>query len=254
MRELTPSVFVETGFKGSNNTFVVTSDGVVVIDTPLLLEDGARWRDIIREHGPVAYVINTEPHRDHTAGNVHFDCAVVAHEGTRRAVINTPPMKTFQPRPPVITFSHDLTLYVGSHTFRVLHTPGHTPYNVAVYIPKERVMVAGDTVMNNLLPGMHEALPYEWLDSLSRLQALGDNLIVPGHGEVCDTGYLAEMKANIQEQLDAVASALQAGTSPSEIMQTLSFAKRYPGPPPPPGAERDNLNRLIRILSGDRVS
>jgi cyclase len=263
MQQLSANVFVETGFKGSNNTFVVTTEGVVMIDPPEIPGDALRWRNTILDYGSIKYLINTEPHRDHTAGNIFFDGLVMAHEGTRRAVVNTPIDSTnpdvrqfiaeLKPRPPVITFTEDLTLYLGDHTFSLILTPGHTPYNIAVYIREEKVIVTGDTVMNNLLPGLHEALPFEWLESLGRLQCLGANVIVPGHGAVCDTTYLPQMRANILEQIDAVAAAIRQGKSPAEILSSLSFVARYPPPSPPPNAERDNLTRLVRILSGSRI-
>ena len=49
--------------------------------------DAVKWRDEINKHGEVRYLINTEPHGDHTTGNCFFGGTVVAHEGTREAVL-----------------------------------------------------------------------------------------------------------------------------------------------------------------------
>ena len=65
MQQITDNVFAETGFRGCNPSFVVTSEGVVMIDTPQMPVDAVKWHDEIARHGPVRYLINTEPHGDH---------------------------------------------------------------------------------------------------------------------------------------------------------------------------------------------
>src|SRR4030042_535583 len=89
MKKVSKNVYAETNFQGCNPGFVVTSDGVVMIDTPQMPTDADKWRDIIAEHGPVRYVINTEPHGDHFSGNCFFKGTVVAHEGTRKAILGS---------------------------------------------------------------------------------------------------------------------------------------------------------------------
>jgi len=69
MQRISDSVFVETGFRGCNVGFVVTKEGVVVIDTPMVPREAIKWREEIARHGPIRYVINTEPHGDHFTGN-----------------------------------------------------------------------------------------------------------------------------------------------------------------------------------------
>ena len=163
MQKITDNVYVETGFKGCNTGFVVTSEGVVMIDTPQMFADAIRWRDEIAKHGTVRYLINTEPHGDHFTGNHFFGGIVVAHEGTREAILaasvqqlkeqleqtdpqSLPLMEGFSYRPPTITFSQRLTLYSGDHTFHLINLPGHTAFQAVVHIPEERVAFTSDNV------------------------------------------------------------------------------------------------------------
>lgn len=186
MQKVTDNVYVETGFQGSNNTFVVTSEGVVMIDTPQMPADAIKWRGEIAKHGKVRYLINSEPHGDHFSGNYFFEGTVVAHDGVRETILATPldetkeRMKEMSPdsasllenftfRPPTITFSQRLTLYSGNHTFQLIHLPGHSPYQIAVYIPEEKVACTSDNVVYRTQPFLHQALPYDWLESLKRL-------------------------------------------------------------------------------------
>jgi len=72
MRRVSAHVYAEFYFWGCNPGFLVTSDGVVMIDTPQQPIDAVRWRERLSEHGPIRSLVNTEPHIDHIAGNAYF--------------------------------------------------------------------------------------------------------------------------------------------------------------------------------------
>ncbi len=82
MEQVTPNVFTTTKLRGCNPSFVVTSDGVVVIDTPQLPTRAVAMRAEAESHGPIRYLINTENHVDHIFGNHWFRGAgeVVNHK------------------------------------------------------------------------------------------------------------------------------------------------------------------------------
>ena len=89
MQQISSALFVNTEISrpipslGSNNSFVVTSEGVVMIDTPMLPTYAIKWRDEIGKRGVVRYIINTEHHTDHTSGNYFFPGTIIAHQGVR---------------------------------------------------------------------------------------------------------------------------------------------------------------------------
>ena len=56
---------------------LVSRDGVVMIDAPQRALDAVRWRERLLEHGPIRYLVNTEPHGDHWTGNAFFDATGV---------------------------------------------------------------------------------------------------------------------------------------------------------------------------------
>ena len=72
MEKLTENVYVEVSYPGCNTSFVVTEEGVVVIDTPMVPGDARQWIAEAEKHGPIIYVINNEPHPDHIAGDYLF--------------------------------------------------------------------------------------------------------------------------------------------------------------------------------------
>ncbi len=65
MQQLTSSVFAETQIRGCNHGFVVTSEGVVMIDSAQKPSDALKLKEEIAKHGELRYIINTEPHGDH---------------------------------------------------------------------------------------------------------------------------------------------------------------------------------------------
>jgi cyclase len=244
MQQITSNVFVETGFRGCNTSFVVTSQGVVVIDTPMVPSEAKKWRNEAATHGQVRYVINTEPHTDHATGNCWFGAPVIAHEGTRQ-VLSTAKVEelkgmlsrmapdslpldpAFTYHLPDITFSQNLTFYLGQHTFQLINLPGHTVSEVAVFVPEEKVVFTGDN-LNLKIPIFVKSLPYAWLDSLKRLEQLNADLYVPGHGDVSGKSCLPAMSEALQYFIQTVKKAIDAGWSQEETEAKVTMIERYP--------------------------
>ncbi len=83
IREIAPRVYVETGFHGANVGFIVTDEGVLLIDTPLLPDDARLWLTEIRRRTEqeITFIVNTDHHWGHILGNQYFPTAkVIAHE------------------------------------------------------------------------------------------------------------------------------------------------------------------------------
>jgi cyclase len=245
IQKITSNVYAETGVRGCNHTFVITKEGIVLIDTPQMPADALNWRSEIAKHGEVRYIINSEPHGDHFSGNFFFGGIVVGHEGTRKAILNSSPkqfkerLKTMAPdqvslmdgfkfRAPTITLNDTLTIFLGDHTFQVIAMPGHSPSQVAVFIPEERVVCTSDNVSYKVAPWLPEALPFEWLKSLKRLESLEADVMVPGHGAVCKKNYTKEMADFIRLWIDTVQSAIDKGWRLEEAQGKINLLDRMP--------------------------
>ncbi len=257
MEQVTPSVFTQTKLRGCNPSFVVTSDGVVVIDTPQLPTRAVAMRAEAESHGPIRYLINTEHHVDHIFGNYFFKGAgaVVEHQALfDNFMVVTPDLDPYayageaiptddpdgaaifperdayyaDPNKGSIVFTGDLTLTVGRTTFRILHTPGHTPGQVAVHVPEERVVFTGDTVFCECQTWLMTSNVDQWIDALDRIAALDVDQVVPGHGPVTTPKYLAVQRANLLDWKAAVADAVARGWTRDETIERVSFAERYP--------------------------
>jgi len=271
MQQITNNVFVETGFKGCNASFVVTSAGVVMIDYPGAPTQAKQWRQKIGKHAKISYLINTEPHVDHTSGGFFFPGTLIAQEGIRQSLSRPNAAKEFlgwmkmvdpeglsrvkgyQVRLPEITFASELTLYAGDHTFELYHLPGHTSCQTAIYVPQEKVLFTGDNIVHHHQPYFFESLPFQWLESLKRIGQFDADCIVPGHGDVCrDKSYVQEFSDFIQEWLDAVKKAIDRGMNKEAIMNSISFLDRYPMNPGResfgPELQRQNASRFYDVL------
>lgn len=257
MEQVTPNVRTAVDIRGCNPSYVTTADGVVVIDTPQLPTRAVAMREEAQAHGPIRYVVNTEHHVDHIFGNYYFKGAgtVVHHRGVHDLFMVPGPildpfayaaeaMPTDDPEGQSIfperdtyyadpnrgqlVFTGDLTLRVGDHAFELIHTPGHTPGQLAVHVPEERVVFTGDTVFSEVQTWLMTSDIDQWVAALDRIAALDVDHVVPGHGPVTTTAYLATQKAVLLEWQAAVASAVAKGWSRDETIARVSFAERYP--------------------------
>ena len=67
---------------------------------------------------------------------------------------------------------------------KVIHTPGHTPGQVAVYVPDERVVFTGDTVFSECQTWLMTSDIDQWVGALDLIAGLDVDTVVPGHGPV----------------------------------------------------------------------
>jgi len=264
MENVTPNVFTETKLRGCNPSFVTTSDGVVVIDTPQLPTKAVEMRRLAESHGPIRYLINTEHHVDHIFGNYYFKGAgtVVNHRGLyERFMVVYPELDPFayayealptpagkgtdlddpqgvalwpdrdeyyrDPNKGTIVFTGDLTLRVGGHTFNLLHTPGHTPGQLAVHLPEERVVFTGDTIFSGCQTWLMTSDVQQWLEALERIGTLDVDWIVPGHGPIVTKRYLDVQRSVLMEWKTAVAVAIAKGWTREETVAQVTFKDRF---------------------------
>lgn len=257
MEQVTANVRTATDIRGCNPSYVTTADGVVVIDTPQLPTRAVAMRKEAEAHGPIRYVVNTEHHVDHIFGNYWFKGTgpVIHHRGVaENFMVVGPILDPFayaaeaipsddpegaaifperdvyetDPNRGRIVFTGDVTLRVGDHTFELIHTPGHTPGQIAVHVPDERVVFTGDTVFSGVQTWLMSSDVDQWLTALDRIAGLDVDHVIPGHGPVTTTAYLATQKAVLLDWVAAVADAVAKGWSRDETIERVNFADRFP--------------------------
>jgi cyclase len=257
MQAITSSIFAETDRRGCNPGYVVTSDGVVVIDTPQLPTRALFMHEQALKAGPIRFLINTEHHVDHIFGNYFFTSAehILAHvECDKMFMVKTPELNPYEyakeaiptddpageslfpdeaayvkaMNRPDIRISGDSELHVGNHTFQLLYTPGHTSGQLSVYIPEEKVLFASDTVFHNCQTWLYASDIAGWITSLERLMELDIDIVIPGHGPVCTRQELYVQRSFLQEWETAVSLAVAEGWSRERCLAEISFLDRFP--------------------------
>lgn len=99
--------------------------------------------------------------------------------------------KTQVYQPPTLTFADHLDIDIGNREVQVKHLGrGNTPGDAIVYLPKEKILIAGDLIVSPI-PYTYDGYPAEWIQTLQKLAELDMQTIVPGHGPVMhDKTYL----------------------------------------------------------------
>jgi glyoxylase-like metal-dependent hydrolase (beta-lactamase superfamily II) len=205
----------------SNAGFVVTDEGVVVIDalgSPALAEELlAQIRRLTTQ--PVRWVILTHYHADHIYGLQAFKAAgaTVIAQRAAGAYLNS---DTAQQRLrasreelfPWIDESTRLvspdrwidgaqTLTLGGVAFQLQPAgPSHTPEDLVVYVPSRRTLFAGDLVFRGRVPFVGQADSGHWIAALDALLAQPIDIVVPGHGPASTTA-----RADLQMTRDYLA-------------------------------------------------
>lgn len=189
----------------SNAGFIVTPEGVVVIDAlgspALATELVAAVRQVTTQ--AIRYVILTHYHADHIYGlQVLKDlgATVIAHrDGLAYLNSDTAQRRLIASREELAPWIDDHTrlvpadrwldtdtvLELGGERLHIRHVgPAHTPEDLVVYAERSRVLFAGDLVFRGRIPFVGQADSRGWVDALAGLIALRPALIVPGHGPV----------------------------------------------------------------------
>jgi len=217
--ELAPGMHVITG-RGGNALVVAGEGGAVLIDTKVA-GAGEDLRGLAETGGaPVAAVINTHHHADHTGGNPAFtgDLPVYAHENA------TPRVRAqFAGRgenPEAFLPNRDAMereeLTVAGVTMRLAHPgPAHTDNDVHVFFPERNVLHTGDLVFHKLHPFIDRpagATTAGWMAACRAMLERCDarTVVVPGHGEVTDRTGIERQIAYFEAAREAVGEVVAA--------------------------------------------
>ena len=122
-----------------------------------------------------------------------------------------------------VVFTGDLTLRVGDHTFHCLWTPGHTPGQLAVHVPEERVVFTGDTIFSECQTWLMTSNVDQWIEALERIRQLDVDYLVPGHGPVQTIKYVDTQRAVLLAWKAAVADAVAKGWTREETIARVRF-------------------------------
>lgn len=276
LQEVAPGVHAWVQPDGTwwiNNAGVVEGPaGTLLVDTCATEE---RTRRLLAAVGaatggaPVTAAVNTHQHGDHTYGNCLLpgDAVLVGHQAMRAALAvdiviegcpafwdPVPDWGAVTRRLPDVTVAGGLTLHRGDRVVEVHHPggPAHTPGDLVVWLPEERVLFTGDLVFAGLTPLVLMGSVAGARRSLDWLAGFEPAVVVPGHGPVLGADQVGDVLADHDRYYATVEAAarlaVERGLTPLDAAGTTDLGDMASWP----DAERLvlNLHRAIAELEG----
>lgn len=206
--ELGPGLYAYTAEGDPNSGVIVGPDGVVVVDaqaTPAMAQDVmARIATVTPRH--VGQVVLTHYHAVRVLGASGYDNPVIiASETTRDLIVERGRQdmdseigrfpRLFRGKEsipgltwPTHSFRDRMTIWLGDREAQVIHVGrSHTAGDTVVWLPKEKVLFAGDTVEFGATPYCGDAHFAHWSATLDVVAGLGAEKMVPGRGRALMT-------------------------------------------------------------------
>ena len=225
-----PPTYENTGHN-NNLSFIVTGEGVVVINSGASASLAQALHEEIKQitRQPVVLVINENGQGHAMLGNSYWQdqgVSIIAHEDAahefnengaqileRMQNYNQEKAEGTRLASPTNTFSEKHIISLGNKVIEVLYLgPAHSPGDVSVWLPSDRLVIAGDMAFHErLLPIFPETNTAEWLETwdneFEKLQAV---YVIPGHGHPTNMAqvrrytrdYLAFLRGKISDFLD----------------------------------------------------
>ena len=225
-----------------NSTVIVGDTGVILVDSGGSAEVGRHIAAAVRRitDKPVTHVVNTHHHGDHNLGNVAFEGATfMSSEMCRRMVLETGeewmrimqqavgrPLAGTRPLPASVTYAEGRTEELVQGVRLVFWVPrgSHTAGDLMVYLPDDKVLIAGDVLVNRVVPTLQDGFLKNWIGTLDELLALDAVHFVPGHGDIMAVSDVAQLRDAMIGFYDGVRQGFRSGLSEEKIRNSLDFS------------------------------
>lgn len=242
-----------------NQGFVAGTDGVLIVDTMNSPADGREISAFVGAHcdAPLRAVFCTHNHADHTFGSQVFGVQVVAQDLCRQIMAGNlagpwseaalqprfqgpggERLAGLELRLPDVTFNSRMTFHLGrapeggkERIVIVEHTGGHSPGHSIVRVPDAGVVFGGDLFFVGRYPFASQANTATWMVALERVKELAPEVLIPGHGPVCDAvRAVAEANRHIayfRETRGLLTEMISRGLNREEILARATDFPRF---------------------------
>jgi len=226
-----PPTYENTGHN-NNLSFIVTSEGVIVINSGASASLAQALHEEIKQitNQPVVLVINENGQGHAMLGNSYWydqEVSIIAHEDAahefsengaqileRMQNYNREKAMGTRLVSPTKTFADKHIIKLGNKVIEVLYLgPAHSPGDISVWLPSEKLVIAGDMAFHErLLPIFPETNTAEWLETWeNNFEKLHAVYVIPGHGHPTNMAqirrytrdYLIFLREKIGSFLDA---------------------------------------------------
>jgi glyoxylase-like metal-dependent hydrolase (beta-lactamase superfamily II) len=189
MRKITTDIYIENKFPAVNLGLIVRGDDLLLIDSPVRLEDGRSWLSQVSEYGKPRFTVLMDHHPDRILGARDLNMPLVGHALTRQHMAarsdsfkgSTHPIGADTDRLkritgvsrsiPDLSFKERLKIRMEKDEIDLWHQPGPTPGAIWVLCHDRKVIFLGDAVTVNEPPFVGEADLDSWMKSLDVLRS-----------------------------------------------------------------------------------
>lgn len=234
-------------YAGSNSVFLVTNDGVLVIDTRQHPRAGQELIAEIRRvtDKPIRFVINSHFHGDHTFGNAAFQAAgaqFIAQDATPKIMQKVQAKEmarrqdyfkshNYDPNEvklilPQITFQKSMTLWLGGREVRLMYLGGgQQDGDTFVYFPHAHALFTPGSFATRNIPNMAFTTSVDsWINLLDHVAGMKDvDVILPAHGDLATQADVKGFAAMLGDLYTTVKADADKGVSLEEAQHTLTF-------------------------------
>ena len=246
VKQVASDVYFFFDFNGSNAVFLVTDDGVLLIDTRTHPREGRDLLERIRKvtDKPVKWVINSHFHGDHHMGNSVFKdlgATFVAQEETARIMQRVQPkemarrVEGFRSRGydpadvklvlPDVTFDSKMTIRLGGREVRLFYLgPGQQAGDTFVQFPHARLLFTPGAFAKHSMPNMLFTPSVDnWIKLLDQVAVMDVDTILPAHGDIATRADVKELAAMLADEYATVKDAVNRGVSLDQATTALTF-------------------------------
>jgi len=133
-----------------------------------------------------------------------------------------------QVRAPVMALDDRLTIHDRERTLEfLLPGAGHTDGDLILYLPREKIVFAGDLFFDRALPNTEDARILEWTETLGALSNLDADIFVPGHGRPCGRAQVEEFRDYLRDLRALVEPAVLRGESLPQVVREAQLPEKY---------------------------
>jgi glyoxylase-like metal-dependent hydrolase (beta-lactamase superfamily II) len=215
---------------GHYSVFAVTPAGIIATDP--IDRDAAAWLKAelkTRFNQPVKYVIYSHSHADHASGGEVFSdtATFVSHENAKLAMVRD----SVPTAPAQQTFKESRTIELGGTTVELTHIGrNHGDDMIAMRFPKERILFAVDfiPVMSVAYRDFPGAYFPDWIESLTRIEAMDFDILAPGHGPLGKKEHVRMHREYLEDLQRQVARHVKEGRSVEETKKLVDLRKYEP--------------------------
>ncbi len=228
----------------NNPAWVITADGVVVIDPGSSVQAGrmvvAQLRKTTKQ--PVTHVFNTHVHGDHWLGNqaileVWPQATIIAHpdmikqakngadafwlklmsdmtggytDGTRAEI-------------PTVAAANGQKFKIGGKTFRIhSSTDAHSKTDLMIEMVEDRILFTGDNVLSHQVMNLRDGTFKGVMKATDQALALDARVYVPGHGKTGDRTFVSAQKTWFNILMSEVRRMYDEGKSDFEMKPVIA--------------------------------